>query len=224
MTQNSNPSALTRRNFLKAAGATLGGATLACVGLGYLAARPPAIDMTQTECKGETDMGKKVLVAYASKSGTTVEVAEAIGKALCAGGANAEVRPIKSITRLDGYQAVVAGSAIRMGAWLPEAVKFVEANQAQLKQVRMAIFTVHLLALDDSPESQAQRASYIAPLLKMITPDQTAFFAGRMDFSKLSFFERTISKAMKARQEDRRDWNKIGAWAEGLVPAMALAG
>ncbi len=223
MAQNANSQSITRRNFLKAAGATLGGATLACAGLGYLATLPPAIEMAQTECKGDTQMENKILVAYASKSGTTVEVAEAIGQALCAQGATVDVRPVKSVTSLDGYRAVVAGSAIRMGAWLPEAVKFVETNQARLQQVPTAIFTVHLQALDDSQESQKQRETYIEPLRKLFTPGQAGFFAGRMDFSKLSLFERTISKAMKAQEEDKRDWDKIRAWAEGLLPALGVA-
>ena len=110
---------------------------------------------------------------------------------------------------------MVTGSAIRMGGWLPEAVKFVENNQVRLKQIPTAIFTVHLLALDDSETSQKQRETYIKPLRKLFMPGEAAFFAGRMDFSKLSFFERMISNAMKAKEEDRRDWNKIRSWAEG---------
>ena len=55
-----------------------------------------------------------------------------------------------------------------------------------------SMLTVHLQALDDSQESQKQRETYIEPLGKLFSPGQAAFFAGRMDFSKLSFFERTI--------------------------------
>ncbi len=64
------------------------------------------------------------------------------------------MRPIKSITNIDGYRAIVVGSAIRMGQWLPEAVEFVKQNQARLNELPTAFFTVHLLHLDDSAESR----------------------------------------------------------------------
>jgi flavodoxin len=99
---------------------------------------------------------KKILVAYATRAGSTVQVAEMIGQTLSATGVTVDVKPVKSVADLRDY-AVVVGSAIRMGQWLPEAVDLVKKNQARRNQVSTAIFTVHLLNRDDSAESRQAR-------------------------------------------------------------------
>jgi len=168
-------------------------------------------------------MNGKILVAYATKSGTTSEVAQAIGKSLCDKGAAVDVRPVKSVTSLDGYRAVIVGSAIRMGNWLPEALEFVKKNQPLLSQMPTAFFTVHLLHQDDSEESRQTRQTYTAPARQIVTLQVEAFFAGKLEYAKLSIFEKLISNAMKAQEQDLRDWNKIRMWAEGVYPALVSA-
>ncbi len=79
-------------------------------------------------------MTGKVLVAYASRAGSTAEVAQAVAEVLRArsGGDTVDVLPVKIGQRPQPcYRAVIAGSAIRMGKWLPEAVEFVAKNQAR---------------------------------------------------------------------------------------------
>ncbi len=215
--------AINRRNFLKLGCGVLGSTVLACGGLSFVAMREPEIEMTQNTYGGNSTMNNKILVAYASKSGTTVDVAQAIGKSLSAKGATVDVLPIKSIKSLDGYRAFVVGSGIRMGSWLPEAVDFVKKNQAQLNQTSTVFFTVHMLNVDDSETSRQARAAYTAPVRQIVNPKAEAFFAGRMDFSKLSFFEAMISKAMKAEERDLRDWNKIRAWGENIYSTLMAA-
>jgi menaquinone-dependent protoporphyrinogen oxidase len=165
-------------------------------------------------------MSNKILVAYASKSGTTVDVAQTIGKSLSDKGATVDVRPIKAVTNLDGYRAVVIGSGIRMGQWLPEAVEFVKKNRPKLSQLPTAFFTVHMLNTGDDEECRKKREAYTEPVRQIVTPKTEMFFAGRLDFSKLSLPELLLSKAMNAKEQDLRDWNKIRAWAEGLYPML----
>lgn len=168
-------------------------------------------------------MSNRILVAYASKSGTTVDVAQAIGKSLSDKGATVDVKPAKTVTSLEEYHAVVIGSGIRMGQWLPDAIEFVKTHQAKLSQLPLAYFTVHLLHLDDSEESRSIRATYTEPVRKILTPSTEVFFAGRLVYSKLSLVELMLSKAMKAQEQDLRDWEKIHAWAEGLAPTLGIA-
>jgi menaquinone-dependent protoporphyrinogen oxidase len=219
----SNSNSITRRSFLQVAGVTIGGTVLACSGLTFVATREPAIELTQNTFGGNSTMNNKILVAYASKSGSTVQIAETIGKSLSDKGATVDVRPIKMVTSLDGYRAVVIGSGIRMGSWLPEAVDFVKKNQAKLSQVPTAFFSVHLQNLDDAAESRTKREAYTAPVRQIVNPKVEGFFAGKMEFAKLSFLESLISKALNAKEQDLRDWNKIRAWAENAYPTLAVA-
>ncbi|MCC6168651.1 MAG: flavodoxin, partial [Caldilineaceae bacterium] len=74
-------------------------------------------------------MNDKILVAYASRAGSTAGVAEAIGKTLAEGGAQVDVRPMQEVKDLTPYTAVVAGSAIQGGQWLPEAIQFIQTHR-----------------------------------------------------------------------------------------------
>lgn len=85
-------------------------------------------------------MNDRILVAYASKTGSTSGVADALGKQLAAGGAAVDVRQMKEVKDLSPYRAAVVGSAINGGKWLPEAMEFVQANQSQLNKMPTAIF------------------------------------------------------------------------------------
>ncbi len=123
---------LSRRDFLKTAGITLGASALTCSGLGYLATLPPEFEMIDTSLGEQDTMSKKILITYATKAGSTVEIAAFIGESLSKRGFAVDVKPVSEKPALDGYQAVLMGSAIRMGSWLPEAVDFVRQNQAAL--------------------------------------------------------------------------------------------
>jgi len=87
-------------------------------------------------------MSLKILVAYASRTGSTAGVAEAIGKTLMEKGAQVDVQPMQDVKALTPYRAVVAGSAIQNRQWLPEAMQFVQTHRAALNQKPFAMFSV----------------------------------------------------------------------------------
>jgi len=159
-------------------------------------------------------MNKRILVTYATRAGSTAKVAAAIGETIAARGFEVDVEPIKEKPSLDGYQAVLVGSAIRMGNWLPEAAEFVKDNQGALNQMPVALFTVHMLNRRDDEESRANRLAYLKDIRPLLKPVGEVFFAGKFDMSRLSFLDRMISKAVKAVDEDCRDWDRIRGWAQ----------
>jgi menaquinone-dependent protoporphyrinogen oxidase len=206
----------TRRDFLKTAGLTLGASTLLCCGSGYLASMPPAVD-TPSETYGEKPaMNDKILLTYATRAGSTPEIAAALAKSLSERGYTVDVKPVKEKPSLAGYQAVLLGSAIRMGSWLPEAVDFIKQNQATLNALQVALFTVHMLNDGDDEASKAARLAYLDAVRPLLQPAAEVYFTGKMDFSRLSFLDRMVSRFVKAVEADRRDWDKIHAWGQAV--------
>ncbi len=157
-------------------------------------------------------MNKRILIAYATRAGSTAEVAAVLGESLSSRGFAVHVRPVKEEPSLEGYQAALLGSAIRMGAWLPEMVKYIKANQAALQSLPSALFTVHILNTGQDAASRAARLAYLNPVRLLLPGAEEVFFTGKMDFSRLSFVDRLIAKAVKAAESDQRDWPKIRSW------------
>lgn len=76
-----------------------------------------------------------VLVTAASRHEATREIAEAIAGGLNRRGVDAEARRLDEVVSLDGFAAVVIGSAIYMGRWLKTGREFVSGHAAELSAV-----------------------------------------------------------------------------------------
>jgi menaquinone-dependent protoporphyrinogen oxidase len=134
-------------------------------------------------------MSNTILVTYASRAGSTAGVADAIGKTLAESGAQVDVRPMSDVIDLGRYDAVVAGSAIQAGKWLPEAMQFVRTHQAALAQKPFAAFLVCMtLAMPRADKYRAFVTDWMKPLRVLVTPVSEGFFAGKLDISKIPSF------------------------------------
>ena len=162
-------------------------------------------------------MDKKYLVTYATKLGSTTEIARVIGKTISQKGIMVDVTPIQNVTTISNYAKIIIGSAVRMGSWLPEAMNFVKKQQNHLKNIPTAIFTVHILNQGDDPESEKERLAYTIPIREIVAPKTEAFFPGKIDSAELSFLERLLFKAVKSPSGDFRNWEEIQDWAKHLV-------
>jgi len=157
-------------------------------------------------------MLKKILVTYASRAGSTAEIAETVGRILAEGGAQVDVLPMKEVKDLSTYQAVVAGSAIRGSKWLPEAMQFVEAHKAELARKRFAMFTVCItMAMKNAERYRTGVAKWVAPVRALVRPLDEGFFAGRLDFTKLPVNWDTLMLRLTVAlgifpRGDQRDW------------------
>ena len=168
----------------------------------------------------------KILVTYATCTGSTVGVAEAIGKSLTEGGAQVDVLPMQAVKDLASYQAVVAGSAIHGNKWLPEAVQFVEERQAELRTKRFAVFLVCMtLAMRNGETYRPFVAEYMAPVRALVQPLSQGLFAGALDIRKVPSaadrFKFRLSVLFGVWKEgDHRNWEAIRLWAESLRPQL----
>jgi len=160
---------------------------------------------------------RKALVAYASRCGSTADIARAIADDLNQRGFAVTMQSVAKAGRVAGYDAVVLGSAVRYGHWLPEAVDFVRAHASELKRVPTAFFTVHMMNTGQEEASRKARLGYLEPVHAIMRPNAEIFFAGRMDMSRLSFTERLLCKVMKGHDADLRDWAAIHAWGRTVL-------
>lgn len=165
----------------------------------------------------------RILVTYATRAGSTAEVAESIAEVLRTTGATVDVLPIKAAPDLNDYEGVIVGSAIRMGHWLPEAVAFVKANRWILSYIPTAYFAVSAFLREDTPEMRQQVQGYLDPVCAMLEPTSVGLFAGKIDYHKLSWFDRTIAKAGSVPEGDWRNWDAIRKWARELQPSLVHA-
>jgi menaquinone-dependent protoporphyrinogen oxidase len=172
-------------------------------------------------------MSNRILVTYASRAGSTAEVAQAIGRTLTEGGARVDVVPMNDVNDLSPYQSVVAGSAIRGSKWLPEAVQFIRTHRSALAHKRFAMFTVCItMAMKNAETYRPGVMGWVAPVRAMVKPLSEGLFAGVLDFSKLPFNWDTMMLRLTVAfgifpRGDHRDWNAIRLWAEQLQPVLA---
>jgi len=169
---------------------------------------------------------KKILITYASRAGSTAEIAEAIGRTLSQTGTQVEVLPMQDVKDLSVYRAVVAGSAMGSSKWLPEAMQFITTHRSVLSQKPVATFTVCItLAMSNSDQYRQAVAGWIQPVRAQVSPVSEGLFAGMLDFCKLPLTWDTVKlRAVVALgifpKDDRRDWKAIHDWAASLHPLL----
>jgi menaquinone-dependent protoporphyrinogen oxidase len=160
----------------------------------------------------EETMTTSVLVAYATKYGSTQEVAEAVGATLREHGLRTEVRPACEVRTLDGYSAVVLGAALYMGHWHKDASSFLKRHRAELVGLPVAIFSLGPLTIAEK-ERQGSRAQLDRELAKTswLAPVSIEVFGGVINPAKLHFPFNHMQAG------DARDWTAIRAWSYKLV-------
>jgi len=172
-------------------------------------------------------MGDKVLVAYATRYGSTREVAEAVGAVLRGHGVDAEVRSVKGVTALGGYAGVVLATPFYLGSMLKDATAFLERHRAALEVVPVALVALGpTQASDDMTEARKQLDGALTKL-EWLKPVAAEMFVGKYDPARLRLLDKLIAlppasplHGMVA--HDERDWDAIQAWTDALPGAMAL--
>lgn len=173
-------------------------------------------------------MSKKILVTYASRLGSTAGVAGSIGKTLIDCGGLVDIIPMYAVRDInpDQYQSIVVGSAIRGGAWLPEAMQFVQTNQKLLVKKNFAAFLVCMtLAMPNGEKYRQHVSTWLDPVRAIAHPVCEGLFAGSLDISKVESFSDRLKFRLSVllgvwSEGDHRNWNAIRAWAEDSYPRL----
>jgi menaquinone-dependent protoporphyrinogen oxidase len=171
-------------------------------------------------------MADTILVAYASRTGTTADISEEIGSVLDQNGLSSVVLPMQQVQDLTPYRAVIAGSAIQSGAWLPEAMSFIETHQSMLKDKPFAAFLVCMtLAMPNKAHHQHVQ-DWLTPVRTMVPTIREGFFAGQLDISKVPSLKDRLMFRLSVlmgvwSESDHRDWDKVRTWTEDLVEVLS---
>lgn len=168
-------------------------------------------------------MQTKVLVAYASKYGSTQEVAGAIADTLRENGLSADLEPMKELKSLKEYTAVVLGAPLYMIHWHKDAHKFLSWHREALTNLPVAVFA--LGPLDDKEEEWKEVRSQLDKELakfSWLKPVAVEVFGGKFDPEKLRFPDSLIARLPASPlhnmpASDIRDWTAIRAWARSLA-------
>ena len=170
----------------------------------------------------------RVLVAYASRHGSTQGIAERIADTLKVAGIDAKAQPVSSIKNSAGYDAFVIGSAAYMFHWLKEAVALVKRERGVLAGKPVWLFSSGPLgteALNEKGQDQkvVTIPKEIPELAESVHAREHRVFFGAYhpEQKSVGLAERFMSVLPAAKKVlpagDFRDWPEIEAWAAAIA-------
>ena len=163
----------------------------------------------------------RILVAYGTKYGATAEIAERIGAALRDAGADAEVRRAREVRSLDGYDAVVLGSAVYMARWRRDALRLLRRLRSELGGRPLWLFSSGLVGEEpDEDPGKWVRPARVQALAEQLGARDHAGFGGQVADDG-GFMRRRMARDLPAELRDRRDWDAIERWARDVAAAVA---
>ena len=194
----------------------------------------------------------RILVAYATMAGSTVDVAQAVGEEIDKSGLQVDILPISEIKDLEGYDAVVIGGPMIMG-WHRVALRFLKKNREVFQHIPLAVFVTAIsltqtgeTSVDGAPvyvdeklpklpenlnrlnfrERYARLSNYLRPILKAtrpVKPVSIGVFGGRLEFGRLKWWAVLfVMLVIQAPAGDKRNWSAIRTWAAELPAALQV--
>ena len=168
-------------------------------------------------------MTGRVLVGYASKYGSTAEIAEAIGKTLRAAGLDVDVQRAGDVHSLDPYRAVVLGSAVYTARWRRDAVRLL-ARRRDLARREVWLFSSGPVGEDrGEPDDKVERwtkPKRVQRLAALIGAHEHVVFGGRVSDDAGGFVRKKMAQNTPPEFRDRRDWSVIEAWAQKIAESL----
>jgi menaquinone-dependent protoporphyrinogen oxidase len=159
-----------------------------------------------------------VLVGYATRYGSTREVAEVVAAALRESGLEVDLQPLREVRTLAAYHAVVVGAPLYMFHWHKDARNFLARQRKVLEGLPVAIFALGPFHADEK-EFEGARGQLDKELAKFpwLSPVACEVFGGKFDPQKLTFPHNLVPALKNMSPSDARDWPAIRAWASGLA-------
>lgn len=174
-------------------------------------------------------MKTEVLVAYCSRSGSTAEVAQAIGQTIKDAGLAVQVKPMADVKAIAPGTEVVLGAALYMGHLAKDFHQFAARFEKELAGLRPWVFVLgptekerkHFAAA----EEQARKELGKHPSLRL---SDMRVLGGKFDPKHLNLpFPMSLIMKLPANPmrklpaSDIRDWEWIHRWAQAIAEEIA---
>jgi menaquinone-dependent protoporphyrinogen oxidase len=169
-------------------------------------------------------MAGKILVGYASRYGSTEEVAEVVAEQLRESGLDVDLKLLRDSRSVDGYTAFVIGAPLYMFHWHKDALNFLSWQRIILEERPLAIFVlgpVHDPYDEEEWSNSRQQLNRELAQFPWLKPLALEMFGGKYDPEKLGFPLKLF--AGKEPASDLRDWDAIRSWATNLAKRLAEA-
>ncbi len=146
----------------------------------------------------------RVLVAYATKHGSTAGIAQAIGEELTRLGFQADVVPVKDVPDVGVYRAVILGSAIYAGRWRREALRFGRRHASALRARPVWLF-------GSGPRDRSAEEGEIPPVKGAAELASAVHARGHITFGGNWPYD-----TKHDRYGDFRNFDRVRAWARSI--------
>lgn len=168
----------------------------------------------------------ELLIAYATRAGSTAEVAEEMSDTIREHGIMVEVRPMSEVTSISEWKSVVMGAPLYMGRFPKEFHKFVIHHKQALLNTRPWIFALgptdkrakHFIAAEEQARKEIAKYSWLDPV-------DVRVLGGKFDPRSLPFpFSLLLrlpgNPMSKLPVSDVRDWEWIRTWARAIAERL----
>jgi menaquinone-dependent protoporphyrinogen oxidase len=166
-------------------------------------------------------MSSLALVGYATRYGSTQEVAETVAATLRECGLEVDVQPVREVRTLARYSGVVLGAPLFMFRWHKDALRFLSRHRKALTERPVAVFALGPVHdPHDEKEWQDSHSQLDKELAQFpwLTPVALEIFGGKYDPTKLRFPLNIFAGEVPA--SDIRDWTAVRAWARSLASKL----
>lgn len=164
----------------------------------------------------------KILVSYASKHGSTAEIAKVISDILREQKHDVDLVPVDSVSTIKEYDAIILGTAIYMGEWMKEALNFFRNHQLE----GQALYIFASGPIGDSDIHETERDFSLPEALQSLSSTlnirDSQLFHGKLDLRLLNLAELMRLKVGGGKTGDFRHWDHIKLWAHHISDDLLL--
>lgn len=168
-------------------------------------------------------MRSSVLIAYATRGGSTGEVAQAIAAAMAEAGLPAEAQAVEQVDTLSGREAIILGAPLYVGRFPKEFHRFLRVHREALHRQHPWFFAVGPTRnREEDFEGARKQAEKQLSAYPWLDVKDVQVFGGRWSMQNLPFpFSLLLripgNPLKKIPMEDIRDWAAIRAWGTGVA-------